>query len=341
MDSKIKNLLAEITNTTPSEWSISKLHGDASYRTFYRAECEDGESFIIMQMPDGHASISEEVTKYDGGIRELSFINLQRCLSNAHLPVPHIVHNTKDEKLLVIEDLGDEMLFGLVDGKPDQEQKKWYEMAVDLLVEVQERSKLIDKEHCVAFGKRFDESLLNWEFDHFLEYGIEARGGKKLIAQEKKEFEKFSRKISAEIVKLEFGFTHRDFQSRNLMLKEGKLYMIDFQDALIGPYVYDLVSLLRDSYVKLNMSVVEALIKHYTEKSGRDFNDTLRAFHLVTVQRKLKDAGRFVYIDRVKGNPNFLKNIPTSLEYVKLALHKLGFTDFYAFLKNFVPELSV
>ena len=103
--------------------------------------------------------------------------------------------------------------------------------------------------------------------------------------------------------------------------------------------VYDLVSLTRDSYVTLPDDLVDELIDYYSSKVGRDPGDVRREHSLVTVQRKLKDAGRFVYIDKVKGNPNFLKYIPASLEYVRGALAKLPeYEGLVKALSKYVPE---
>src|SRR5262249_52553463 len=122
-----------------------------------------------------------------------------------------------------------------------------------------------------------------------------------------------------------YGFVHRDYQSRNLMVQPGPtLRILDFQDALLGPQVYDLVALLRDSYVELPAALVDEMLDEYAIRARLADRAQLRhLFDLQTVQRKLKDAGRFVYIDQVKGNPGFLQSIPASLRYVRAALDRL------------------
>jgi aminoglycoside/choline kinase family phosphotransferase len=114
------------------------------------------------------------------------------------------------------------------------------------------------------------------------------------------------------------------------MLKRDELYLIDFQDALIGPYIYDLVALLRDSYIQLPFVIVSRLVDHYINQGQaaglpwcHDATAVHHAFHLQTVQRKLKDAGRFVFIERVKGNPSFLQYYDPSIFYVKQSLEEL------------------
>ena len=99
--------------------------------------------------------------------------------------------------------------------------------------------------------------------------------------------------------------------------------MIDFQDALLGPRVYDLVALLCDSYVDLDESLQVTMLQRYAARSDMSSSDAetlLRGFWRVALQRKLKDAGRFVFIDRVRKNPDFLQWFPQSLRYVGRAL---------------------
>src|SRR4029079_18652976 len=106
------------------------------------------------------------------------------------------------------------------------------------------------------------------------------------------------------------GFVYREYQSRNIMVVDARrLVWIDFQDALLGPRVYDLVALLNDSYQEFDRAFVEARMAEYAKEAGIDPAEQdalLGEFDLVTVQRKLKDAGRFVFIDRTKQNPSFL-----------------------------------
>ena len=113
-----------------------------------------------------------------------------------------------------------------------------------------------------------------------------------------------------------------------------RLGVIDFQDALMGPCSYDLASLLRDAYIQLDEGLIDDLIACFWDGMTRyDAGMTDRAafrrlFDLTSIQRNLKAAGRFVYIDRVKQNPKFLADIPRVLGYVKRNLLKY-------------PELSI
>jgi aminoglycoside/choline kinase family phosphotransferase len=145
---------------------------------------------------------------------------------------------------------------------------------------------------------------------------------------EREELERIFKRVAEELAAAPRGFVHRDYQSRNLMVQDSgngdpRLRVIDFQDALLGSRAYDLVGLLRDSYVALSPALLDSLVSHYVSAAEVDAASFRHLFNLQVVQRKLKDAGRFVFIDRVKKNPSFLVSIPNSLDYVALALKSL------------------
>jgi hypothetical protein len=246
---------------------------------------------------------------------------------------------------MVLEDLGDEMLeTRLLAGDA---KEPLYERAVDALARLRAAAER-RPEGSIAFTRSFDYDLYHWELLHFLEWGLEAWKGAKLSAAERavvdRDFDRISRLLDGEPK----GFTHRDYQSRNLMvLPGGEQAVIDFQDALLGPRQYDLVALLRDSYVELEPELVDALLRRWLarfEEAGGprlDYEPFRATFDLLTVQRKLKDAGRFVFIDRVKGNPGFLVSIPASLRYVRDAFaRRPDLRALQAILARHVPELG-
>ncbi|MFH1874554.1 MAG: phosphotransferase [Pseudomonadota bacterium] len=337
----LQNLLQQELELADKIENLTKLYGEASNRTFYRLHLAGGKTFIIMQLPKGAASVSEEITNLKDKPKELPFLNINYYLKNIGIKVPQAFVYSKKNNLIILEDLGDDLLARKVENTDQDQQKIWYQKAIDLLVELQTKTAKPDQVGCIAFQRSFDAYLLNWEFDHFLEYGIECRLNKKISDSDKNILVEQMHQITEEIANLPYGFTHRDFQSTNIMVKENELYLIDFQDALLGPRVYDLVALLRDSYVELSTELVEDLLKYYAKKQGVDFNLLQKEFDLVTCQRKLKDAGRFVYIDQVKNNPKYLKFIPLSLAYVREALERLPeYKELYHILEKYVPEFK-
>ncbi len=337
MKQHLNKIFSEHLNNNVPITKVEQLHGDASNRIYSRVTLENQQTYIIMQLGKGKTSASEEITNFQGKPAELPFINIDHFLSSCGLHVPFIYHYDEVNRLMLLEDIGDKTLAEIA-STDDSAKKTWYSKAVDLLITMQVSTNMQKNPDCIAFQRSFDETLLNWEFDHFLEYGLEARG---IIVEDddKQVFEAETRKISEIIASYPRCFVHRDFQSRNLMIQDEELVLIDFQDALLGPSVYDLVALIRDSYLELSDSLVNELIEQYAKQLEKDFQEVKYEFNLVTVQRKLKDSGRFVYIDQIKHNSKFLPFIPTSLFYVKDALEQLPeYEAFYEMLKKYVPE---
>jgi len=135
---------------------------------------------------------------------------------------------------------------------------------------------------------------------------------------------------------------HRDYHSRNLMVAGGRLHIIDFQDARLGPDTYDLVSLLRDSYIGLSDPELEALIAYFLEIKGQpDAAEFRRRFDLMAVQRNLKALGTFGYQSTTRGNPSFSQYMPRTLGYVSANLTKYPrFTRLREILGGHVSELA-
>ena len=118
---------------------------------------------------------------------------------------------------------------------------------------------------------------------------------------------------------------HRDYHSRNLMLHNSRLYIIDFQDARMGPDTYDLVSLLRDAYVDLAENTVDELIAYFLALKGSSGGDEAfrRRFDIMALQRNLKALGTFGYQTTSRRNPVYIQYMPRTLRYVRTNLARL------------------
>jgi aminoglycoside/choline kinase family phosphotransferase len=342
---RVRGAVARATGREAAALPVRRLAGHASMRSYWRVGTPPA-SWVVMVMPPGAGP--EEVTK-GGPPREDPFVDVQRWLRGAGIRVPAVVaFEPADPEggLMVLEDLGDEMLeTRLLAGDAPE---PLYERAIDQLARLRAAGELRPDPGCVAFGRRFDADLYRWELDHFREWLLEAWKGAALSPAERalvdREFDRIASALAAEPL----GFTHRDYQSRNLMvLPGGEQAVIDFQDALLGPRQYDLVALLRDSYVELPADLVDRMLRRYLSRlekaggPGLPYGPFRELFDLLTVQRKLKDAGRFVFIDRVRGNPGFLPSIPASLRYVREALgRRPDLAALREVLARHVPELG-
>ncbi len=343
-EGRVREAVRRATGRDTSSEPVLRLAGHASMRSYWRVGSSGG-SVVVMVLPPGGRP--EEITK--GGRPGVDpFVDVQRYLRGLGARVPEILAFFEDDPrggLMVLEDLGDEMLETRLRAGGDR--RALYERATDALARLRAAAERAP-DGSIAFTRAFDRDLYRWELDHFREWLLEAWKGARLSPEERelvdREFDRIARELDAEPK----GFTHRDYQSRNLMvLPTGEQAMIDFQDALLGPRQYDLVALLRDSYVELPASFVDEMLRRYLARFAGEGGPKLEyapfrdVFDLLTVQRKLKDAGRFVFIDRVKKNPSFLVSIPASLRYVRQAFaRRPDLSDLQCVLARYVPELA-
>ncbi len=303
------------------------LPPQASNRSYHRLLLKGDNapsSLIVMVLPPD-PFLSEESD--DGGPpTELPFVTMQRFLRSRGLPVPEVYGDFTAEGFLLLEDLGTQTMLNKIQHHSSlEETQKCYEKAVDLLVAFQNATQ--EPAENVAYSRGFDDALLIDELHHFEEWLLQEWAGVFLPRAEEELLHQQFEEIVAGLKRYPYRLAHRDFQSTNLLTRGEGYVLIDFQDALMGPAVYDLVALLRDSYVELPYGMVEELALRFYEARAAELamslDEFMAFFHLQTLQRKLKDAGRFIFIDRVKGNPNFLPFVPATLRYVKDALVRL------------------
>ena len=331
--------------------NLLPLAGDASNRRYFRLDLDGASprSLVLMQLasPEAFKQSEEAVSGAKTHIDELPFINILNHLMKADVSVPALHYYDAAAGLLYLEDFGDLTLAEACRSASADRVRNFYRQAIETLVRIHTRATDPPDAGCLAFGRAFDVPLLMWEFDHFLEYGVAARHDGPMRAEDLQAVRGEFERIAEHLAGLPRVFTHRDYHSRNLMVDGARLGVLDFQDALMGPAVYDLASLLRDAYISLDEPLIDGLIQDYVRlmaHHGRPVADPAtfrRQFDLMSIQRNLKAAGRFVYIDRVKHNPKFLADIPRVLGYVTRNLAKYPeLAPLRTHLTPYVPELQ-
>jgi aminoglycoside/choline kinase family phosphotransferase len=315
-----------------TQLSSTPMTGGASTRRYFRVALPGGASAVAMFVPDG--AKPEEVQKHHpdlmGGAeaprqRTWPFLEVRDLLESRGVDVPRLYAEDTTTGWLLIEDLGDDTLANFLSRDAAAKTALYTRAVRDLARAQTSLAELPDGS--IVSTRAFDEDLLLWEIHHFREFGLEARGVA-LSEGDRALFDDVGARLARRIAAWPRGFVHRDYQSRNLMVRpSGGLAWLDFQDALLGPRVYDLVALLNDSYQTFDRAFVEARLDDFAEAGGLDAAaraELGRQFDLVTVQRKLKDAGRFVFIDRVKQNPSFLPFVVPTIRKVKSSLERLA-----------------
>lgn len=303
------------------------LTGDASARRYFRLRSrQDSTRTLILMVMDPKAPLASEEFGWEGvEPDELLFINVQRFLHPLGAAVPAVYGYDAVHGLMVLEDLGDLTLEAWMRSRAWDEIEAMYRDALDALIALQVNACLSPRlSETWASRVAFDEALFLKEFDHFYEYTVEARVGA-LADASKQVLDQQFRSLSATLAALPRYFVHRDFHCRNLMVHHGHIVLIDFQDAVMGPRHYDLVSLLKDAYVTLPEPVLSRLQRYYYDAfeayaaqkgapgAGESYDAYLLHFDLVSLHRSMKAAGRFDFIDLVKKNPKFKAWIPEAL----------------------------
>jgi aminoglycoside/choline kinase family phosphotransferase len=316
----LEELVARLAPGAPFHYET--MTGGASTRRYFRIFLPDKASVVAMFVPEGPRP--EEVQKLVER-PEWPFLEVRALLASRGVDVPTIVAEDTARGWLLVEDLGEDTLANYLLKRPG-EKRALYTRAVEDLARAQRALTDLPAEGVVA-RRAFDRDLLRWEVDHFREWGLDARGYILSVA-DRAAFDAIAERLVERIAGWPRRFVHRDYQSRNLMVRpNGAICWIDFQDALLGPRVYDLVALLNDSYQEFDRAFVDARLDEFAaagDLSPEDRAKLGREFDYVTVQRKLKDAGRFVFIDRVKHNPSFLRFVAPTVRKVHGALARLG-----------------
>lgn len=308
MKTKIKKAI-EIAGFS-SRCDIETLAQGGSLREFYRIK-DRGKSVIIL--------ISNK------GDKEFDYyIECAKLLNEIGVEVPEIYYYDRKNKFLLAEDIGNLSLQLAV--KNDVHSSfVLYKQVIDVLSRMQvlgAQKILITK---FLKKRKFDYDTLRWETEYFSEYFVGKYCHLIGLAEDKVldfEFQKLAKELSEESL----YFMHRDFQSQNIFLKHGKIRIIDFQGARRGLLAYDLVSLLKDSYMVLEDELREELIDYYLNTLIKEWKIKVspekfrRTFLYAGLQRNMQALGAFAFLTLVRGKSQFMQYIPAGVRYLKLAL---------------------
>ncbi|HVC18482.1 MAG TPA: phosphotransferase [Vicinamibacterales bacterium] len=292
--------------------SASWLAGDASDRRYVRVEAAGGRPIVLAV----HAEPFDPAA--------LPFLNVARLFGAIGLRIPAVLDTAGDLGIVALEDLGDVTLQAHLGGCRPAEVAPWYREAVDLLLALQQGGRAQASDAFLPYRLTFDVEKLTWELDFFVRHFLEAHRRAALRPAERDALAAEWRQIAGELAAEPRVLCHRDYHSRNLMVHDGRLVLIDFQDARMGPDTYDLVSLLRDSYVRLPDEEVDRAIARFQAAVGGppDAREFRRRFDLMAVQRNLKALGTFGYQVAVRGRRQYAESIPRTLEYVRTNLER-------------------
>jgi aminoglycoside/choline kinase family phosphotransferase len=296
---------------------VVPLTGDASDRRYFRVLHRDEPSQVLAVHPGA--------IDFEG----MPFVNVARLLAAMPVPVPRILGHSDALGIIALDDLGDVTLQAHLGAASPAEHKALYRQAVAFIETLQRRGAELESPDYLPYRVAFDVEKLTWELQFFAKHFLEGYRGATLQASTREALAAEFTAVAEELAGERRVLCHRDYHSRNLMLHEGSLYIIDFQDARMGPDTYDLVSLLRDSYVDFTEAEVEELIAFFVALQSPGSSDQLRTqnefrrrFDLMAVQRNLKALGTFGFQTIARGNPVYIQYIPRTLNYLRANLER-------------------
>jgi aminoglycoside/choline kinase family phosphotransferase len=309
---------------------VVSLTGDASDRRYFRVIRRGAPSIVL--------ALYAKPFVYDA----LPFVNVTALFEAMPLPVPRLLQHEDDQGVLAQQDLGDLTLQAHIGGAAADERDAWYARAAEILVTLQRRGRDLADPKYLPYSIAFDVEKLMWEMDFFIRHFLEAYRGIEFSPSTRDALRSELAAIVDELAAEPRVLCHRDYHSRNLMVSDGALYVIDFQDARMGPDTYDLVSLLRDSYVDLPEPLIDRLTTVFAEAIGHRDVPAFRArFDTMAMQRNLKALGTFGYQTTTRANPVYAQYVPRTLRHVRDNLARRSrFSRLGEILISVLPELQ-
>lgn len=312
---------AFLANHLPQHSKVTPVSGDASFRCYFRTH-DDKQSFILMDAPP------------DKENSEL-FVVIAQAMAQAGIPVPEIIAADFDNGYLLLEDFGDAQLANYLQDAPAD----YLPLALNQLLHLQ----LHGGQHILALPD-YDATLLLREMALFNDYFVNGFLNITLTPSEQQQLDALQQYLLTNIEQQPKTWVHRDFHSRNLMLRdEQRIGILDFQDAVFGPITYDLVSLLKDAYVKYSPELLQQMLEKYYillvqhEKYPHDFAQFVDDFECMGLQRHLKVLGIFARLSIRDNKHGYLKDLPRVFDYVENTLKQPRLQNYAPLFERLKP----
>ncbi|RLV58449.1 aminoglycoside phosphotransferase [Parashewanella curva] len=307
---------------------LQLISGDASFRRYFRFK-HNNQSYIAVDSPPDLVPI-------------LPFIELAKSYQQSGLYTPEVLHHDEQLGFMVLTDLGDNMLNSALNADTVM---PLYQQAIELLPLVA-KVKSTNKHKLPAF----DEAFISTELSIFNDWLLKKHLNYTLYESTQKMLLQVFNTLTKAIVSQPQVAMHRDYHSRNIMLHNQQMFLIDFQDTVVGPISYDAVSLLRDCYAVWPSTVVDDLAKYHFEQclkhellsTNTQFEQYQYWFDLTGMQRHLKIAGIFARLHHRDGKSGYLADIPQSLHYlIEVGSRYNEFSELVAWLQqDILPKVE-
>lgn len=295
-------LKSNLPEEVPDGYSIQRLTGDASSRSYFRIQLPGGESVVLMRMPEPFDKSNSP------------YLENYHLFRSSGIRLAEIYSMDPSRGLVLLQDLGDATLFELYGDWIPRERLSHYLRALDYLKTIES----IQPSGSLAF----DTEKLLWELNFFQEHFLKGLKHILLSEAESEEIQQHFRRLASELANRPRKFCHRDYHSRNLMVFKTDMYVIDFQDARLGPVTYDVASLCYDSYIQHSPDFLSHL-ESYFFAYHPDGEIQRYEYPRMCLQRNLKALGTFGYQASKLGRDFYLQFVDSTLSYVKRHFDKL------------------
>jgi len=312
--------------------AIAAIKGDASGRRFWRVAIEHPRgaapaSAVAVDLgPEDLPLYARALGLVREPLAEPPLLNVHRFLTSIGASVPEFYRESREERMILMEDLGGLPLFEAAIGADSEAAAALYRAAIDELLLIHcEGTRCIDA-RCIAFGIAYDARLFRWELEQFVEFGLPATAPGASTARLGGELDELAARLGA----MPRVFSHRDYHGHNLFVQEQRIRVIDFQDALMAPAAQDLAVLLttRDTSRIIAPVLEERLLNYYLAgraRRGRPepaADGFFESYRLCVLQHALKVIGRFVYLER-NGMSGYARFLPFAVAQARRALDSL------------------
>jgi len=285
---------------------LSAIAGGGSNREFFRLA---GPSRTVV------------VLHQSGGGREIdSYVEIARLLARHGVGAPEIYAVDREQGIILMEDLGDVHLEDALRTASPAEASSFYSRCLNILVDLETSVTDSLAREGLLGDSIFDETALLGETEYFMREFVEGFCPIPVPGS----WEEERRFLAAALARERRVFMHRDFQSRNIMLKDARIRIVDFQTAHRGPGLYDAASLLKDAYHPVSALERRTLLEAFHAKlrsrgapEERRFGEFHEAFTLAGVQRNLQALAAFVKLGTRMGKPRFLDSIPSGIDLLE------------------------
>lgn len=282
-----------------------------SDRSFHRACVEDDRSCIIM-----HYSKDKEENHY--------YVEIGSFLKDLGVPVPEIIDHDPEKRLIWLEDLGAVDLYSMRDWSWEK-RREGYQLALRAARQLHDQGLTALRDRTVRLMPGFDETLYAWERNYFLIQFVEGICGVHPTSEHLIGLEDELQSLAIRLGEETPCLVHRDFQSQNIMIREEKAYLIDFQGMRVGNRFYDLGSLLFDPYVPFEEAQRLELLEYYDQLGASGEWDAFQtSFYEASIQRLMQALGAYGFLSRHKGKTHYLNYIPAALQNLQIASARAG-----------------